>query len=652
MTPHPTYFCLLEEHGDERCKLQLELPTDGKNPPSVGAIRAALKQELNCRSSDLILYRQSNTSKSWTTVGEADCQRLVDDGSSYDDSIVFVKRRDRQLSVPTASQDSESRTSFKRRSSPPCHESPSKARRGSTDQLNPPFKRRSPVRHDAASPFKEDDTLSMDKSGRGVPAGLRKVRRVENDPGRPGNGGRVSGGWYDNNKYSGGGSDGYRRPLLRRTVSPPHFDRRARWSPQGDGGFWNASNSRKLEVNQMSLFKLRPGRWAPVVHNLISKQHFLNDLYNVISKNYEKRGREKMPFRIDSLGDVCITHDVKVPTTYSWKNIRCSREYKSLSSSARSLLESRNANDQSGEGDGNETIDEFETTICFIEIGQERLLVFDWYVYALEFVAEYREKLKTDEEPSIFYIYGQPRIGKSICILFLAIAAAFVGEDVYYYCDSKIWEVGPRGVTRWNIPDLLNQPPKTHTSGLRSFMFAELRIREQEDVLNDLRRVAQHLHLLIVASSVPEPQMIESRRWKASQPIKDENTPPFIFVPPPAWHELYALKLLSYPNISPEEFEFRFYLFGPIPRNIISENGPFGYVIDAWSKSAQQAGKSVYPHENPAPDLVEGEPPRLASLLLPVDPKDGQPTASTSAYVTLSFVSVGAETVMLQTRQS
>eukprot|EP01053_Blabericola_migrator_P003591 Blabericola_migrator_1__3590@NODE_2069_length_3325_cov_180_217004_g422_i1_p2_GENE_NODE_2069_length_3325_cov_180_217004_g422_i1NODE_2069_length_3325_cov_180_217004_g422_i1_p2_ORF_typecomplete_len268_score43_64_NODE_2069_length_3325_cov_180_217004_g422_i1121924 len=254
-----TFFCLLDEQGDDRCKLQLDLQND-KNPPSVGAIRAALKQELNCRSSDLILYRQSNTSKGWTNVNESDCQRLVDDGSIYEDSIVFVKRRDRMNQPQGPPPENDFRTTYKRRNSPPSHDSPNK-RRGSID-VNPVSKRRSPARHE--SPYKEDESLSIEKPNR--QQNMRKIRRVgDTDVGRsrggPNSGANTGSGWYDN-KYPETSEGGYRRPLLRRNVSP-HFDRRARWAPSntvGESGFWNASNSRKLEVNQVSLFKLRPGR--------------------------------------------------------------------------------------------------------------------------------------------------------------------------------------------------------------------------------------------------------------------------------------------------------------------------------------------------------------------------------------------------------
>ena len=122
-------------------------------------------------------------------------------------------------------------------------------------------------------------------------------------------------------------------------------------------------------------------------------------------------------------------------------------------------------------------------------------------------------------------------------------------------------------------------------------------------------------------------------------------------MPPPAWHELYALKVLSYSNISKEEFEFRCFLFGPIPRNLISENGPFGFVFDSW-KNFAIANKGAHPDECPAPNLLDGEPPRLATLLLPVDPDKGVPTAGTSSKVMLTYVSGAAEIVIDKTRLS
>lgn len=211
--------------------------------------------------------------------------------------------------------------------------------------------------------------------------------------------------------------------------------------PAANSNIWNF-NSRKMELTRYSKYRTQGGRYpqscqdsggawrpasrprAPVVHNLISKQQFMHELHALVAKTYESRGRTLLPYRIDSLGDICITHDVKVPSTYLWDNIKSAPEFLTLSTPNRRILERSSAvsnsaarsmspplgnPDRRRSCDDPPTVKEYETTVCFVEVGQERLLVFDWYVYTLEAVAEYRDRVTANDLRTIFYIYGQPR---------------------------------------------------------------------------------------------------------------------------------------------------------------------------------------------------------------------------------------------------
>ena len=52
------FFCLLDERGDDRCKLQLDLPESARLYPLVGNVRAALKIELGCNAAEITLFEQ------------------------------------------------------------------------------------------------------------------------------------------------------------------------------------------------------------------------------------------------------------------------------------------------------------------------------------------------------------------------------------------------------------------------------------------------------------------------------------------------------------------------------------------------------------------------------------------------------------------
>lgn len=107
------FFVLLDDAPDDRCKLQIDIPdAAGSNsaeaPPSVGAIRTALRRELGWRAAEIVLYAASTNhvrshrkiftillnqaETSFENIETNHCVKLIDDEAPLKTCVVFGKQ--------------------------------------------------------------------------------------------------------------------------------------------------------------------------------------------------------------------------------------------------------------------------------------------------------------------------------------------------------------------------------------------------------------------------------------------------------------------------------------------------------------------------------------------------------------------------------